>query len=277
MGLKYTRVPTDTWEKLVINAGVIAKWSGFNPDTGELETSSILGATSGGIQFATNPNYTDFGEDVDNVHGNTMQLKRRTGFDPTASGTFLTLDANLVAALIGAADVATGKVTPREQLTEDDFADIVIIGDYSDANTGANAGYLAIRLKRALNTAGFQLQTSKDAKGTMAFEFHAHYDIEDQDDQPFEVYVKSGTTSGGIPSVRLSEHVITIPDEGTFKLSATVRNSTQTVTWASGSDSVATVSGGVVTGAGTGNTIITASITDNGVTYNDTCTVIVTA
>jgi len=49
----------------------------------------------------------------------------------------------------------------------------------------------------------------------------------------------------------------------------------ETVTWSTGNSSIASVSNGVVTGGSTaGNTIITASITKDGVTYNDTCTVV---
>ena len=50
-----------------------------------------------------------------------------------------------------------------------------------------------------------------------------------------------------------------------------------TITWNSSATAKATVSDGVVTGSAAGSTIITASITDNGVTYSDTCTVVVEA
>ena len=61
MAQKYTRVPADAFEKLQLNAGILV--DEFNPETGEF--GNILGATTGGINFTTNPSYTDFGEDVD--------------------------------------------------------------------------------------------------------------------------------------------------------------------------------------------------------------------
>ena len=81
-----------------------------------------------------------------------------------------------------------------------------LVCDYSDENIGAsNAGYVAIHLMNALDTAGFQIQTTKNAKGQFAFEFHGHYDINDIDTVPFEVYVKAGgsspTPSGPLPSI----------------------------------------------------------------------------
>lgn len=191
MGMKYTKVPDDLFKKIQINAGVIC--TGFTPATGTVET--ILSATSGGIQFASNPTYTDFFEDVDNLPPNTKQGKRITAWDPVLSGTMLQVDAANVKKRLGAADSTTAdgitKITPRATLEESDFADIWFVGDYSDENTGANAGFIAIHIMSALNTTGFQLQTGKNAKGQSTFEFHGHYDITDEEQTPpFEIYVK---------------------------------------------------------------------------------------
>ena len=191
MGMKFTQVPADTFEKLQLNAGILV--DEFTPATGVI--GNILGATSGGVNFASNPTYTDFGEDIDNVPANMKELKHLTGFDPSMSGNFLTCSAALARQLIGPGDIDaqdTTKVIPRQTLLDSDFDEVWWIGDYSDKNTGANAGFLAIRLINALNTAGFQIQSGKDAKGQMAFEFHGHYSITDQDTVPFEIYVKAG-------------------------------------------------------------------------------------
>lgn len=192
--MQWTQVASDAFEKLQLNAGILV--DSFVPSTGVI--GNILGATTGGLTFASNPAYEDFGEDVDNVPSNTMQLKRCTGYDPVISGTFLTVTAALAKQLVGAGavdSVDTTKVTPSHDLTEDDFSDVWIVGDYSDKNTGAaNAGFVAIHLMNALNTTGFQLKTTKNSKGQFAFEFHGHYDLEDIDTVPFEVYIKAGTT-----------------------------------------------------------------------------------
>ena len=59
-------------------------------------------------------------------------------------------------------------------------------------NTGANAGFIAIHLLNALNNAGFQITSEKNNKGKLAFEYHGHYSIADQETVPFEIYVKAG-------------------------------------------------------------------------------------
>ena len=194
--MKFTQVPTDTFENLVLNAGILV--DEFTPATGVI--GNILGATTGGIEFSTNPTYTDFGEDIDNVPANTKQLKRLQSFDPAMSGTFLTVDTTALKSLIGAADIGTSdttKVVPRDQLVDADFEDVWWVGDYSDKNVDAEsthtAGYIAIHLMNALNTAGFKITSSKDNKAQMAFEYHGHYDISNISTPPFEIYVKAGT------------------------------------------------------------------------------------
>lgn len=195
MGMKYTKVAADAFEKLVMNAGIIT--DAFTPETAVV--GNILAATTGGLQFASNPTYTDFGEDVDNVPNNTKQLLKITAFDPVLSGTMLTVDADIIKAQIGAADKETPtsggvtKITPRATLEDEDFDDIWFIADYSDVNTGTSAGFIAIHIMNAMNRTGFQLQTGKNAKGQSTFEYHGHYDITDEDQTPpFEIYVKKG-------------------------------------------------------------------------------------
>lgn len=193
MSFKFTKIPEDAFEKLQMNAGILV--DNFTPSTGVI--GNLLGATTGGISFASNPTYTDFGEDMDNCPNNMMELKKLEGFDPTMSGTFLTCTPAVIKGLVGAADIATGdntKVVPRHELLTTDFDDLWWIGDYSDKNTGENAGFLAIHLINALNTSGFNIQSTKNGKGQMSFEYHGHYSMSDQETVPFEIYCKAGTT-----------------------------------------------------------------------------------
>lgn len=270
---KFTRVPEDTFERLQLNAGILVR--NFDPVTGAIAEADLMGATTGGISFASNPSFTDFGEDIDNVPNNMMELKHIVAYDPAMSGTFLTVSSAVAKTLVGAADVAGTKVTPRNELLAADFTDLWWVGDFSDVNTGEDAGFLAIHLINALNTSGFQIQSGKNDKGRLAFEFHGHYSIASQDVVPFEIYVKSGSADV-IPTINLDKHYAEVGESETLTLVATAYPSAATVTWTSDDDTIATVADGVVTGVAAGNTIITASITNEGVTVNDTCTVVVT-
>lgn len=273
--MKYTRMPTDAFTHLQLNAGILV--DSFTPATGVI--GNLLGATTGGIQFNSNPTYSDWGDDVDNCPANMKELKHLDGFDPVMSGTFLTCTPAIIKTLVAAGDVSSQdstKVIPRSELLSGDFADLWWIGDYSDGNTGDNAGYLAIHLMNALNQSGFQIQSGKNAKGQMAFEFHAHYTMADQETVPFEIYCKAGTSSM-TPYVELNRHSLSLVEDDTFTIGVSTYPNNATVTITSASTSVASVSGKTITAEGAGNTIVTASITEDGVTYTDTCTVIVTA
>lgn len=270
----YTQVPLNTFETLQMNAGIMVK--SFNPATGVAGT--ILGATTGGFNVKANPTYEDFFADIDNMPPNTMQGKRVKSYDPTASGTFRTISAALARKLNGASSVGSGgdsHIVPTHTLTASDFEDFWIIGDYSGQNEGAGtAGYCAIHMMNALNTAGFQWQSGPDAKGQFPFEYHGHYDLNNINKAPFEIYIKAGA-SDAAPFIRLNAKTITLPVDGTQLLVADVIPAGSTVTWQTSSSTYATVSDGLVTAKTAGSAIITASITIDGVAYTDTCTVVV--
>lgn len=189
---RFTKIPTNTFQEIQMNAGIFCEE--FNPATGEI--TGMLGATTGGGSFSAAPEYSDFGEDIDNCPKNTKELKRLDDITCTMSGTFVTLSAASVRRLMGAADIDSQDAThivPRRDLDVADFDDLWWVGDYSDKNGATNGGYCAIHLINALNTSGFQLQSTDKAKGQFAFEFTGHYSISAQDTVPYEVYLKSGT------------------------------------------------------------------------------------
>ncbi len=195
--MKFTQIPTDAFAKLQLNAGVLVSGAdGFNPSTGTLTTSNIIGATSGGVEVTCVPSYIDFGENVDNCPKNMMELKKLENWECKISGTFLTVSTSTVKLMLGAADIDgsdTTKVTPRNDLSEEDFNDIWFVGDYSDKNGAENGGFIAIHLLNALSTGGFSLQTSDKEKGQFAVEFTGHVSMEAQTVVPMEFYIKAGT------------------------------------------------------------------------------------
>lgn len=192
--MKFTQIPSDTFKKLQLNAGVLA--TTFEPSTGTLTATNVIGATTGGISFEATPEFEDFGEDIDNCPKNTMELKKLTSWEVILSGTFVTMDTAVAKSMTGAADIDTGdptKVVPRNDVdVEKDFSDIWFVGDYSDENTGESAGFIAIRVINALSTGGFKLQTTDKGKGNFEFEYTGHYSMSAQGTVPFEVYVKAG-------------------------------------------------------------------------------------
>ena len=189
--MKYTKIPETTFQNLQLNAGVLL--STFDPETATVANESIIGATTGGVNFTATPTFSDYGEDIDNCPKNMKELKKLDAWEISLSGTYVTVDANAVKALVGAADVSGNKIMPRNDLKLTDFTDVWWVGDYSDQNGETNGGYVAIHMMNALSTGGFAIQSSDNGKGNFAFTYTAHYSMSAQDTVPFEVYVKAGT------------------------------------------------------------------------------------
>lgn len=202
---KFTQIPTDTFKKLQLNAGILT--TEFDPATGELSASNIIGATSGGVSFEATPSFTDFGEDIDNCPKNTKELKKLDSWEAKMSGSFVTMDTNVATSVIGTAAVASddpAKVVPRNSVEAQDFKNIWWVGDYSDINedgssagkagsSAGKAGFIAIKLINALSTGGFKIQSGDKAKGTFEFEYTGHYSNQNIDTVPFEIYIKAGS------------------------------------------------------------------------------------
>ena len=192
--MKFTKIPSDAFQKLQINAGIVT--TDFTPATGTIGEAGQIGATTGGINFTATPTYTDFGEDIDNCPKNMKELKRLESWEVKMAGTFVNASTAIAKSLCGAADIDTTdatKITPRNAIKDADFDDIWLVGDYSDKNGDTNGGFIAIHMLNALSTGGFQMQTADKAKGQFAFEYTAHYSMSAQDTVPFEIYIKAGT------------------------------------------------------------------------------------
>lgn len=192
--MKYTRIPENTFKEIQLNAGILCE--NFTPSTGEVE--NIIGASKGGWTFEATPSYSDFGDDVDNAPANMAEMKKLISWAASANGTFISINANTIKSLMGAADVSTvetavSKIVPRNDISIDDFKDLWWVGDYSDKNGSTNGGFIAIHMMNTLSTGGFQLKSTDEAKGEFAATFTAHYKMSAQDTVPFEVYVKAGT------------------------------------------------------------------------------------
>lgn len=244
--MKYTQVAADAFQKLQLNAGVIT--TEFDPATGDLDREKIIAATGGGVSFTAVPTFSDYGEDIDNIPNNTKEMKRQDYVEAKLSGTAKTVDTRTAKMFIGAADIdsATGKLTPRQDLSLDDFQDIWWVGDYSDVNNGEDAGFIAIRIIDALNNSGFSLKTNDNGKGEFAFEFVGHYSLEDVSVVPYEIWVKSSEDGSGDEDATLSALTIgslTLTPEfspSVNSYTATTSNASNTIT-ATATDSTATV------------------------------------
>lgn len=178
---KFTVIPQDTFESMQLDAGVLLKtFDPANPTAPK--DSDIICATTGGINATCVPTFSDLGEDVDNCPANMKELKHLDSWECKMSYTALGTSPENIRLALGCADVTGNKILPRRDLKQSDFSDLWWVGDRADG------GCAAIKLKNALSTGGFSLQTTKNGKGQTSCELTGHVSISAQDDMPMEFY-----------------------------------------------------------------------------------------
>lgn len=184
---RFSVISQEAFDEFQVDAGILLKT--FDPESPELVDSNIICATTGGINPTCVPTYSDMGEDVDNVPIGMKELMHLDGWETTLGFTALNTTPEVIRMSLGAADIdaESGKIIPRRDLKDTDFADIWWVGDRTDG------GLVAIRLINALSTSGFSLQTTKNGKGQIAVTLAGHVSIATQDVVPMEFYVQEGT------------------------------------------------------------------------------------
>lgn len=195
MGM-FTVIPQDTFESMQLDAGVLL--TSFNPASPTAPNDSdIVCATTGGITVTCQPEYSDLGEDVDNVPNNMKELKHLDSWTCSIEFTSLDTSPEGIRLALGAADITaqSGKIVPRKDLAQSDFSDIWWVGDKADG------GLVAVKLKNALSTEGFSLQTTKNGKGQTSCTLTGHVSMSAQDVMPMEFYSLGGT---GLATLSLS-------------------------------------------------------------------------
>ena len=187
----FTVISQDTFKEIQTNAGVLL--NKFNPDAPAAPADAdIICATTGGINVSCVPTYTDLGEDIDNCPNNTMEFKQLDGWDCKMTATSLGTSPEMIRTALGAADIAAdnqSKIVLRDVLSKEDFKDIWWVGDRADG------GMVAVRLKNALSTGGFVLQTTKKGKGQISLELMGHVSINSQKEMPMEFYSTAATST----------------------------------------------------------------------------------
>lgn len=205
MGM-FTKIPENTFQALQLDAGVLLKT--FDPSTPAApKDSDIICATTGGINATCVPTYSDLGEDVDNCPTNMKELKHLDGWECKISTTSLGTSEELIRLTLGAADIVDAdssatdaekkakRVVPRRDLKQTDFSGIWWVGDRADG------GLVAVKLKNALSTGGFSLQTTKSGKGQISLELTGHVSIDAQDEMPMTFYSQDPVTGASLQSL----------------------------------------------------------------------------
>lgn len=182
---KFVKVSESTFNEIQLEAGLILNT--FDP-TGEteVENANIVCATTGGIAIDCKPNFTDYGEDIDNVPNNMLEFKEVEDWNCSIGFTALNASESVIKLALGVADTTDGKIAPRVGNAKEYAKDIWWVGERADG------GFAACRLFNALSTDGLSLKTTKKGKGQISCTLTGHVSISAQDIAPMEFYVQEG-------------------------------------------------------------------------------------
>lgn len=208
MGI-FTRVASDAMDELQLDAGVLLSF--FDPANPYVTPSDdqIIATTTGGINPTCEPEYSDFGEDVDNVPNNMMEFKHLDGWNCAMAFSSIKFNSDNTVWALGAADKTTlangvTKIVPRRNVQIADFKDIWWVGDK------ANGGAFAVCLKNAVSTGGLNIQSTKNGKGTSQQTLTGHVSIHDQNTMPMEFYdIPAENAASTFPVINRLTHVET--------------------------------------------------------------------
>ena len=184
MSWKAKKVAADAANNMQVDAGLLLNT--FDPTNPvEPADSAIICATTGDFNIVSQPDTTDFLEDVNNAPKNTKEGKRITGWTCTLGITGLEVTADMIQKALGASRVlANGGISPRAQYELTDFGDIWWVGDMVDTGN-----LLAIKLANAVSTGGISFTSTNNGKGKLAMTFTGHSTLADEEYVPMEFYV----------------------------------------------------------------------------------------
>lgn len=265
------KIAQDAFNSFEYDSGMWLKTFDVNNPTTPAD-SAILCETTGDISITCEYEVLDLGEDVNNVHGEFMELQVHKGYKIGAQFTALTANADTIRMGFGAADIVDNKIVPRNYFKNSDFRTLYWVGKTLDS------GLVVAELGNAISSGGLSFKTSKDGKGNLDVNLKAYASLEHQDVVPVTFY----RLEPGTPSVQLSTNSVTMhTGDSPFRLDVTTVPADATVTWLNGDSDVCTLTetwyGVSITPVGTGLSAVTAKITVQGVEYSSTCIVKVTS
>lgn len=197
--MKYEKLPVDFQKNLTFGSGFLC--TDFDPETGEIDVSKILGAfQNNGFNINVKRDIVNVFDDIGNVPKNMKEGIRTDAWNVTCGGTLLTINPEILKKLLGNGLLATvtptstgltyKTVKPTFDVANDDFSTLWYVTNYTDKNndvTGTSAvtaGFFAVKMENCLSTSGFSFQSVDKEKGSCSFEFTAYGSISSPDEVP---------------------------------------------------------------------------------------------
>lgn len=178
-----------TAENLLLDAGAFFKNFTVGTDTFEsaVTAKKLLGATQGGGTFSAVPTVRNIL--IDGVKGSAKGLQQIDEWVVTLMANIKEVTQDSIKNALGAATIGNGptgykKITANNYIQLDDYVDnIVWVGKLAKTDTP-----VVIVVKNAISLGGITLNMADKAEGLIPTTFTGHYDADDLDSPPFEIY-----------------------------------------------------------------------------------------
>ena len=143
---------------------------------------NIICVTTGDISVNHSKSTANHGDDVNGINGRFKELEYVESSETTLGFTSLTASPKAIALALGCATVNGNEITTRDELRDDDFKDVVVVGKKK------GGGLVGAKLKNTFSTGGLAMTFSKNAKGNHAITLTAFKSIENPNEVPITFY-----------------------------------------------------------------------------------------
>lgn len=183
----YNMVTAEQVQSILYDTAIVTT-SNFDPTNPDLTNIELLCMTTGDVTISSVPTFVNLAEDVNNLHGEPIEMQQLTGWEHTCSFTAISIDEATLRMALAATNLAKtqdGGITPKSYLAPSDFSDkpLWIIA------MKIGGGMFAVKYERYLANSGFSLSTSKAGKGNTAVTLKGFNSISDMNASPVTYYV----------------------------------------------------------------------------------------
>ena len=142
----------------------------------------VVCVTTGDISINHTKTTSNHGDDVNGINGRFKELEYVESSETTVGFTSLTADAKTIAMALGCATINDSEITTRDELRDEDFKDVVIVGKKK------GGGLVGAKLSNTFSTGGLAMTFSKNAKGNHAITLTAFKSIANPNEVPIKFY-----------------------------------------------------------------------------------------
>ncbi len=188
----YSGFNEKTAKNIQFDAGSYFK--NFDVDTDTYATAKaagkLLGATQGGGSFSFTPTMRKI--EADGVKGDAKGLQVIDMWEVMMTVNMLELNKENIAMALTTGTVTVEdfyeKIQAKNFICDENYIEnITFVGRISGTQKP-----LVVQIFNAINTNGLSISSADNAEGIMTLEFKGHYDADDLDTVPFEIYYPKG-------------------------------------------------------------------------------------